>query len=217
MIQIEDILIDLCGNDFLEPYLRRELETPTAEKDDESAIAIAPPAPKAAVSIRSDAGNAADPDFEQACQDNNLPLLSLYCPMIIGTGMIGLPRRIASSLYKGIYFAIKGNASKASLIHACDVARATALAAGTDGTFTITDGTETLIDELADAISFRLGDKRIYSIKPWMARFIYSKEYYAELTSDHLASDSFGLSYPDFKPNRVTQYLRTHVYDEKSL
>lgn len=216
MTQIDNILFDLCGNDFLEPYLRRQLENAQADKD--STIEPKDPIePVAAVSIRSEAGNDPDPAFERACRERTLPVLSLYCPLIIGTGMIGLPRRIAASLYKGTYFTIKGKAGKVSAIHASDIARAVSIAAGTDGAFTITDGTETAIDDLADALSFRLGDKRIYCIKPWLARIIYGKGYYGQLTSDHLASDSFGLSYPDFNPTPVTKYLRTHVYDENSL
>lgn len=216
MLQIEDILIDLCGNNFLEPYLRRELE-PAREENEGVALAKRLPPPRAAVSIRTDAGSPSDPDFEQACEENCLPVLSLYCPMVIGTGMIGLPRRIASAIYKGFYFNITGNASRVSAIHASDMARAAALAAGTDGTFTVTDGADPTVDELADAISYRLGDKRLLTLKPWLARILLGREFFSQLTSDHLASDSFGFSYPGFRPTPVAQYLRSHVYDEKSL
>jgi len=216
MIQIDDILIELCGNDFLEPYLRRELEHAVVDdRDDAKPKPL--PKPRVAVKIATDDRKSDSGEFGAACCDLNLPVLSLYCPMIIGTGMTGLPRRIAAGIYKGSYLRIKGNASRVSAVHASDVARAVALAAGTDGAFTITDGVDTALDDLADALAYRLGDKRIFTIKPWMARLWYGKEYYSMLTVDHLAFDSFSAAFPDFKPVPVTQYLRTHVYDENSL
>ncbi len=216
MIQIDDILIDLCGNDFVEPYLQRAFGH-GGDDDEAHQKPIALTEPKMAVSIRSDAPHADQRDFCAVCCDYNLPVLSLYCPIIIGTGMVGLPRRMAAGIYRGAYFSIAGNESRLSAIHASDLAAAVVLAAGTDATFTITDGVDHKIDDLADALSYRLGDKRIYTIKPWMARLWYGREYFTELTSDHLADDSFAMAYPSFNPTPVTQYLRTHVYDEKSL
>lgn len=219
MIQIDDILIDLCGNDFLEPYLRRELErrVEAPEREGEERKPKPLPNPRVAIVIRSDSGNVSGREFGALCCDFNLPVLSLYCPLIVGTGMAGLPRRMAAGIYKGSYFNIKGNVSRVSVIHASDMARAAAMAAGTDGAFTVTDGTHPTVDALADALAYRLGDKRLFTIKPWMARLWYGKEYYGQLTSDHLSDDSFALSFPDFKPTPVTQYLRSHVYDENSL
>lgn len=217
MIQIDDIIINLQGNDFLEPYLQRAFGH---GGDDEEAQPRPRtlPTPTMAVSIRSDVlPHGDDRDFDAICRDCNLPLLSLYCPIIIGTGMVGLPRRMAAGIYRGSYFSIVGNESRLSAIHAADLADAVALAAGTDGSFTITDGVDHKLDDLAEALAYRLGDKRIYAIKPWMARLWYGKEYYSQLTADHLASDSFAQAYPSFSPTPVTQYLRTHVYDEKSL
>lgn len=216
MIQIDDILIDLCGHDFLEPYIRRALGHDDEDYEKRGDVARRPD-PVSAVSIRSDAGADASDEFDAVSRRLALPQLSIYCPVIVGTGMIGLPRRMAASIYRGSYFNIKGNESRISVIHASDLARAVALAAGTDGAFTITDGAETAIDDFASALSYRLGDKRLFTLNPWMARIWYGKEYYGVLTSDHLASDSFGLSFPSFHPVTVTEYLRTHVYDEKSL
>ncbi|MCM1452013.1 MAG: hypothetical protein NC102_07125 [Clostridium sp.] len=216
MIQIEDIIIDLCGNGFMEPYLRRELEKPKAAEED-GAEQKPMPEPMAALRITSDSGNSQDVEFNRICAEKELPILSLYAPMIVGTGMTGLPREMAASLYRGLFFNVKGNMARLSLIHASDLAKAAALAVGTDASFTVTDGADPTVEDLAEAMSYRMGDKRIYTVKPWVARLIYGKEYYAQLTTDHIVSDTFRQAYPDFAPTPVTQYLRTHVYDEKSL
>lgn len=214
-IQLDNIIFDLCGNDFLAPYLRRQICPDLEEKEKDADLPL--PAPTCGVRIKSDGCANPDPQLDSVCADGALPLLTLYCPCIVGTGMQGLPRRIAAGIYRGSYFNIKDNVTHVSLIHATDLAAAVALAAGTDGTFTVTDGSDTTIDDLAEALAYRLGDKRIYTIKPWMAKLWYGRSYFTELITDHVASDSFGLDFPDFRPTPVTQYLRTHVYDEKSL
>ena len=210
MTQYSDILVDFCGLDFLSPYFERQFPVP----DDADGKL---PLPRAAVIITSDASGEPEREFTQACDAMQLPVLKLHCPHIVATGMRGLTRDIAERIYKGSYVNIKDNDSRISIIHAIDITLAAALAAGEDAEYTLTDGTDPAITDLADAFSYRMGDKRLFTIKPFWARLWLGKKFYDAMIDHHTAPDTFCAAHPDFQPNIVTQYLRTHVYDESSL
>lgn len=210
MTIIENIALDLCGNDFLLPYLNREL---LREHPDDTPIPVI-----GGVRIFTDetAGNT-DPALDSYCSQNGLPLAVIRCPYIVGTGMKGLIMRIAAGINKGTFVHIAGNEARISVVHAVDVARAAAIAAGTQGTYTLTDTVDPSIHDLAQALAYRLSDKRIITIKPRWARLWYGAAYYNTLTTSHTASCTFCEAFPSLLPVSVTEYLTTHVYDEKSL
>ncbi len=213
MHRISDILFDLCGNDFLLPYLRREAGIADGEPayDEESA-------PTRAVRIVTDDTTAnADPAFDAETRRLGLPLAVLHCPCIVATGMTGLPRRIAESIYAGRFVTIKGCEARISVVHGVDVARAAMMAAGSVETLTLTDGTDPAISDLADAIACRIDGKRLFAIPPRLARIWYGRQFFDRLTTDATCPENFTAAYPSFRPTTVTEYLRTHVYDKNSL
>lgn len=209
MVQIKDIVADFGGCDFLLPYFQRALGV---GEDDE-------PQPTAAgVRIVTDEAEGSDhAKIDEYCRERRLPVVVIRCPYIVGTGMTGLTRKIAAGIYKGTFVHIAGNDARISVVHATDVARAASIAAGTQGTYTLTDGTDSTIHDLAEAFAHRMGDKRIFTIGPRWARIWYGKRYFDTLTSSHTADDTFCAVFPDFHPASVVEYLKTHVYDEQSL
>lgn len=144
--------------------------------------------------------------------------LSLVCPNVVGTGMRGTPMEIAKGIASGQMYHIHGNETHISVIHAVDVARAARLALDCQGEkFTITDGEPVNIDQLTDAIAFRVNQKRVLSTKPFWANFLMpSKLKKLVITDDVYEGSEFAARF-DFKPNRVVDYLLTHNYDEESL
>lgn len=214
MFLLPNLALSLGGNDFLLPYFERQFPTPTPETDNDSEL----PPPIGAIRVCiDDAGNDADPEFDDYCNSNNLPVCELRCPSVVGTKMKGLPRRIAEGIYRGTYCLIRDNEARISVVHASDVARAAALALGSQGTYTLTDMADPTIRDLSDAIAYRLGDKRLFTLPTWAAKIWYGSQYYQKLTTDNTYPDTFTESFPDFRPHPVTEYLRTHVYDESSL
>lgn len=210
MTNIENIALDLCGNDFLLPYLEREL---LREHADDAPIPII-----GGIRICTDEteGNS-DPEVDRYCMDNQLPLAVLRCRYIVGTGMRGLMMKIAAGINRGTFVHIAGNEARISVVHAVDVARAVSIAAGVQGTFTLTDTTDPTIHNLAEALAYRLNNKRIITIKPRWARWWYGSSYYNVLTYSHTSPCTFCEVFPDFHPANVTEYLTTHIYDESSL
>lgn len=200
------IVVDLCKNDFLSPYLERQIP-----EEADARVSCA-------VRIATDAHQGAeDPAFDDYCAEHGLPVTTIACPAVIGTNMNGQPRRIAAGIYRGTFVHIRDNGARMSVIHATDVARAVSRVAGTEGTFTLHDGCDPTIHDVAEALAFRMAEKRIITLKPRWARLWYGSDYYNILTSNHLLENSFVEAFPDFHPVDTLNYLRTHVYDESSL
>lgn len=205
------IVVDFGSSAFLEPYFERQF-APGPGAD--------PAEPVAGVRVvRGDAPvpDAPEAEFERYCAQRSLPVAVLACPSIVCTAMRGLPMRIARGISRGTFALIRGSQARISVVHGTDVARAAAIAAGTQGSYVLTDGADPAIADLASALAFRLGDKRLVSIGPRLARLWYGRNYYELLTTDHCQPCTFAEAFPDFKPQIVTQYLRTHVYDQQSL
>lgn len=214
MFLLPNLALSLGGNDFLLPYFERQFPHPSPENGEEAQIAP----PVGAIRVRIDDGcNDADPEFDEFCRSKGLPVCELRCPSVVGTGMKGLPRRIAEGIYRGTYCLIRDNEARISVVHASDVAKAASFALGSQGTYTLTDMADPTICELSDALAFRLGDKRLFTLPPWAAKIWYGGGYYQKLTTDNTYPDTFTESFPDFHPHPVVDYLRTHVYDEGSL
>lgn len=209
MVHIKDIVADFGGNDFLLPYFRRQLEV---DEDDEPSDAVA-----GVRIVTDDAEGDIDPAFDAFCSERQLPVVVIRCPYIVGTGMKGLTRKMAEGIYKGTFVHISGNDTRISVVHATDVARAASIASGIQGSYTLTDGTDPTVHDLADALAYRMGDKRLFTIAPRWARLWYGRRYFTTLTTSHTVQDTFRAVFPDFTPASVIEYLKTHDYDEQSL
>lgn len=207
MFTINNIAIDLSGNEFLEPYVRRQIPAVTPSPDVDCTVKV----------VTADSPDWDKPACAPLASDAPMPVAVIRCPYIVGTGMTGLMQRIAAGIYKGTYVHIHDCQARLSVVHAVDVARAVSTAAGTQGSYTLTDGTDPTIHDLAEALAYRIGDKRIITIKPRWARLWYGSTYFKTLTTDHICKSTFTEIFPDFKPVEVTNYLHTHVYDEASL
>lgn len=137
---------------------------------------------------------------------------------VIGTGMTGWPMELASRVWRGTFFHVPGSEVPVAAIHATDLARAVALTLGTPGIYTVTDGCAHTLDSLADALAARLGDKRILTARPALARWLPGAALRRRMAARPVADGSaFAAAYPGFHPTDTTTYLRTHVYDENSL
>lgn len=156
-------------------------------------------------------------DFRRACERRGVPPTILRCPAIVGTGMTGLPREMVNKIYRGTYMHIKGVEEHLSVIHASDVAKAAACCLDSGLTLIATDGEDPTYSSLAEALAYRLDQKRIFTIGERWARWRYNSALYNTLTNT-LTFSSLRLQQEfGFRPTPVCRYLTTHVYDDESL
>lgn len=151
----------------------------------------------------------------------------LRCAPIVGTGMTGTVRRLAEDIWRGTFFHFPGNDAHISVVHAVDVARAVKALSDIefDGAdvqiFNLTDTVDPMLHDLAEALAYRMNNKRIstLSTKPqqWMGRIAYGRRKYEQYTRPQLYRSAKIRQYLDFEPTDVCAYLRTHVYDDNSL
>lgn len=139
------------------------------------------------------------------------------CPWVIGTGMTGFPRELAARVWRGTFFHVPGSDIPVSAIHATDIARAVELTLGKPGVYTITDGKAHTLDELADALAWRMGQKRVLTAKARLARWLPGHSFRKRCAALPVIDGSRFAELFDFHPVDVATYLRTHVYDETSL
>lgn len=156
-------------------------------------------------------------EFKETCRSHGLESPILRCAGIVGTGMNGFTRRIAESIYRGFFLKIDGNPACRSLIHARDIPEAARLVLDKNDTFNVTDKRKNTINDLADALAWRMGQKRLFALSPKWYRLLMGKRKFAE----HTRSITFSCGKLDaigkFDPVSVTKYLKTHVYDDESL
>lgn len=141
----------------------------------------------------------------------------LRCPNIVGTGMKGLPMELARRIARGSFYHLPGNEARLSTIHATDVAKAVRVSLGSPGVYTVTDGADPTFHDYAEALAWRINHKRILSLNSRWVRWIISPELKRLITVDQVVDGSEFASRFDFQPIPVTEYLRTHVYDDESL
>lgn len=142
----------------------------------------------------------------------------IECPWVIGTGMTGAPRELANRVWRGTFFHVPGREIPVAAIHATDLARAVRLTLGKSGLYRVTDGRSHTLDEIADALAWRMGQKRVLTAPARWAKFLPGNAF-CRLCSEQTPLDGsdFLADFPDFKPADVAEYLKTHIYDEKSL
>ncbi|MDE6321922.1 MAG: hypothetical protein K2L93_06430 [Muribaculaceae bacterium] len=212
------------GNSFIRKYILHKLQTNPID-------------PKQRI-IEDD--EAADIDYTIDIHDDHAEILrsegdsvTLRYPMVIGTGMTGEAARTARMIYRGTYLHVKDSEARVSVIHATDVAAAVRIALTNEsikGVYTISDGVDPTRHDLAEALAWRLGQKRIYSLSAkkfaklarWADRLglsAYNTKQLLLLTTDAIvnATDWAELAGKDWQPQSTVEYLRTHIYDEHSL
>lgn len=170
------------------------------------------------ISSAFDTDERTEAEATEAAKRCGAPIAILRPAEIIGTGMTGLPREIANRIYRGTFFHIPAEREpRISVIHAIDVARAAAIAAGHEGIFNLSDGTDPTLKELAEAISHRLGHKRIYSLSGRKARLLTRLFPSLLISGDRMVSMTDSTLFADFRPLTVTDYLTNHHYDENDI
>lgn len=145
-------------------------------------------------------------------------------PYVVGTGMTGIMRELVAMAGRGSIFHLAGNEARVSVIHAIDVARLAVALSGHSGEFTVSDGTDPTWDELIEALSTRVGHKRISTVSPraarWLCRIgrIWGGPDATMLrrlsTTDTLITSGLPV---DFTPIKVTDYLKNHIYTDEDL
>lgn len=158
----------------------------------------------------------AEADFARTCTAAGVRGTVLRCAHIVGTGMQGLPMELARKIDRGTYQHIKNRDERLSVIHAADVAAAVALTLDSGMTLNVTDGADPTWHDFAEALAWRINQKRIMSIGERWARWRYSGRMLYVLTHT-LTYSSSRLHGMGFRPTPVCEYLRNHVYDHQSL
>lgn len=201
---------------FLAPYFEREFDnyivvTEAPNTKIEGAVMVSSANPTTDWQKREQA-------FAEMCLQKQVEPCILRVPDVVATGMTGLPMRLARGIARGTLMHIKGNEAVISLIHGVDVAQYGKALIGKKVCVNITDGTQTTIDQLIDALAYRLKDKMIFSLAPRWARLLYGKEFYTQMTTSNIIDDKEARALvPDIVLHPVTEYLTTHVYDDESL
>lgn len=156
-------------------------------------------------------------EFAEACRRKGVQPTILRCPHIVATGMTGLPREMVNKIYRGTWFHIKGVQEHLSVVHASDVAKAAECCMDSGQTLIVTDGADPTYEEFAEALAYRLDQKRIFTIGERWARWRYSSALYNILTNTLTFSSKKIQEEFAFHPTPVCTYLTTHVYDDESL
>lgn len=160
--------------------------------------------------------------FADFCSRHALSCLILRAANIIGTGMTGLPMRMARGIARGTLMHIRNNSATLSVVHALDVARLSIELQDAPGIYNLTDGRDTTVDDLIDALAHRLNDKSVGTLRPRWARWLYGRRYYDRLTRSLTFDDSSVLSVLTSAGRSsemidVVQRLNTHRYGQDDI
>ena len=153
---------------------------------------------------------------------------------VVGTGMEGFTGKLARDVNNGSYMHVEGNDAQRSIVHAIDVAKAVRAVSDKqdsiiEGIYNLTDRSGATIEQLADAIAYRLGNKRLFSIGLKTAKALAllgdltfgalpwtRKKLKARTTT--LTFNSFAISkHTAWEPMSATEYLKTHKYSEDDI
>lgn len=159
----------------------------------------------------------AENHFITVCRDNGLTPTILRCAPIVGTGMTGMPRQLAGQIYRGTFIALQGNEARMSLVHAVSLPDAARIAIGRDDIFNVTDSTDPTLNDFADALAWRISQKRIFSLPLKWYRLFFGRKKTESVCRSLTFSCEKLRSAGEFKPVAVVEYLKTHVYNDASL
>ncbi len=215
------------GNEFLLPYIEREVEkSPAPMAVMISSTDIYEPCPDSILDENAPLRNASVwAERERAFISENPDGIILRSAPIVGTGMEGAMRKLAEEIYRGRFFHFPGNETRKSVVHAVDIARAVSLflklvITPQQRIFNITDGVDPTLHDLAEALAYRINNKRIsyVSTRPQQlfARWFYSKRYIYYTTNERFSCEALKNTI-GIAPTDVCNYLRTHSYDDSSL
>ena len=162
--------------------------------------------------------------FRSECAAASKAPVVLRCADIIGTGMTGWPRELTGKIWKGYLMHFAGNDARVSVVHATDVAQAVAAlvkGGAQEAVYNVTDGANPMFRELVDSLAFRMREKHVSTLSTkgqlWFGRILYGRRLYRRFTTQRTFDCSALCRDVDYRPTPVTEYLRTHVYDESSL
>lgn len=224
----DNIIFLTPENEFLRPYIEREMgkcepkhsvmisSTDIYIPDSEAITAEDGPTDE----------NSPWAGYEKSFIESHPDGIILRAAPIVGTGMTGKVRRLAEEIYRARFFHFPGNEARKSIVHATDVAKAAAYIAknGVQGTdkhiFNLCDGVDPTLHDIAEALAFRMSNKRISTLstnpQQIIGRMLYGKRYRDYTTDERFNGEALLAAIP-LKPVSVCEYLRTHVYDENSL
>lgn len=158
------------------------------------------------------------------CRDHSTSLTIVRLPAVVGTGMKGQLEDMVKRIWRGTYHHVEGCEARMSVVHATDVARAAVDLASHPGIYNLTDGVNPTRHDFAEALSSRLRNKKIMTLRQNRARrwarindFIPGTTF----TSSHLRTITTSLTFSadkaiatlGWKPQSVVEYLTTHDYD----
>lgn len=155
--------------------------------------------------------------YKQMCCEAGIAPTILRCADIVCTGMTGRPREMAQKIYRGTFIALSGNEARLSVVHAVSLPDAAKAVIGTDDIYNVTDGFDPTVNEFAEALAWRIAQKRIFSLKQKWFKLLFGKNKLAETQRTLTFSSEKLRSTGKFTPVSVTEYLKTHVYDQQSL
>ncbi len=167
----------------------------------------------------------AEVEFAGASRRLGLKPVILRCANTVGTGMTGYPRKLAESIARGMFFHFPANDARVSVVHAADVAALVAALARGEAVpqrevYIVTDGDNPTLHDFANALAFRMNDKRISNLSTWgqrlAGRVFYGSDY-RRYTTTLTFDGSDAVRDLGFCPTPVVRYLREHKYDENSL
>lgn len=164
--------------------------------------------------------------IKEICSGEQIPLTILRLPeAVVGTGMTGILRKIVNSIFRGTFNHIKGNTTRVSTLHASSVGEAIFATLSLPGIFNLNDNSNPTVDQLTDALSYRIG-KKIFTITPsnakkWNTVMSFfgknNRAIYEFQTTNLTFSAAKFIAATGFTPVSVVEYLKNHVYDENSL
>lgn len=223
------------GNEFVMPYVDQLLVTADFEqlKKGDTAIMLSstdiyePDSEKiideASPLRTTSAWKKSEDDFIQASETRGLKWYIFRAAPIVGTGMNGAIRELAEEIARGLFMHFPGNETQLSVVHASDIARAAeyVLTNNVDGhIFNLTDNCDPTLHDIAEALAYRMKNKRISTIstlpQQWFMRLIYGRKRMARYTTT-VRYSSAAIQSLGFMPTNVCDYLHTHVYDDNSL
>ena len=159
--------------------------------------------------------------FRDKCQTHGCRLITLRLPAVVGTGMGDPVMKLAKNIARGTMFKIKENNPVWSVIHATDVARLARVIMERDlnkDVDIVVPGTQIQLHDLIDALAYRMGDKKIGTLKYKFARLFFRPALLNIMTQNKVVENpDFTTIAAEFKFTDPADYLKTHVYDENSL
>ena len=162
--------------------------------------------------------------FSDLCTQSDVIATILRVPLLIGTGMIGEMRRRVNAIYRSVYRHIDSIEAHQSVLHARDLPEIILKLKGYRGIFNISDNTDPTTYDIAEALSSRMGAKRIYTVKAKWARIVARladmlgmKDLGTNLFMSITATRTIDTSrlagvVPDWQPTDTLDFLVNHTY-----